>query len=68
MDYVDLAALEVETYTGVSPETNTRKPQDRRPRPEGYCHYCFEDFEEADTNRLFCDSKCAEGYARANRS
>ena len=68
MNYVDLAAIEVETYTGVSPETNTRKPQDHRPRPEGYCHYCFEDFEEADKDRLFCDSECAEGYARANRS
>lgn len=30
-------------------------------KPEGYCHYCFEDIEEP---QLFCNADCATNHER----
>lgn len=65
MDYADLADAEVSNYVSSCARDNDPKnPKDRSLKPEGHCHYCYEDVDE---NKLFCGVACADRYNHQQR-
>lgn len=57
MDIVDKSFEEEQAYLNHKIKHSVKKVHNIR--PDGYCHFCFEEVEE---NKLFCNKKCADAY------
>jgi rRNA maturation endonuclease Nob1 len=66
MDMADMAFdAEQENIQHCMYNVKNKKQKHSKLKPQGYCHACFNDFD--DPNKLFCGPMCAEQYERALR-
>jgi hypothetical protein len=58
VDDIDMAQVEIDRHLQNSIRTKKKEPN---LSPQGYCHYCEEEFQE-DSAKLFCGSVCADNF------